>query len=795
MTSLALFTNAPVTAQSEPSQPVTGSLPSGITPDATANVRAFLSFRPNPVGVGQTILINMWTSVAPGAGRMHRDYTLTITKPNGEKVVEKFDTYPNDGTAWFEYVVDEPGEWKLKFDFLGTYFPAGYYVDGEIVNATTGGTRYTESAYYPPHSTAEQTLTVQDAQVYSWPPAPLPTDYWTRPVSMMNREWWPILGNYPWPYGNDGYDYAGPYVISPNTAHVAWKRQGDIYGLIGAELGTMSNYQGGIGGVGAGSPTVIYIGRGYQTFNKPGVGPVAQCYDIRTGEIFYEIPIAQGGVTPTILSYPPVGSLGYITPELMTISNNRLIKINPWTGIVTLNVTAMSGTFHSGAYILSIQTNNTAAGRRLINWTTVGTSTNFASRVQSNVSLSVTSINLYDFNSGNGFQVSGISKGGAFVQQRIIGVSLKTGALLWNVTIDEPNYSGSCNVADNSKVAILSANGYFVALDQATGNQVWKGEQMDYPWDAPAFGAYDIGSAYGMIYRSAYSGMYAFNWDDGKIAWKYEAPAIAFETPYVNENGTGVYSWNGGMLIADGKVYNYNAEHSPTMPITRGWRLHCINATTGSGIWNITGFSASRNFQGATADGYLAFDNFYDGYLYVFGKGKSATTVSAPQTEITTGTKAIISGTVLDQSPAQAGTPCVSKESMTAWMEYLHMQTQIPMDVVGVPVSIDAVDPNGNSIHIATVTTDMSGTFGYAWTPEIAGEYKITATFAGDDSYGSSWAQTYATVAEAPQASPTPSAISFDAINNTVTTTIVGGVVAIIIAIALVGLLILKKRP
>ena len=110
MTSLALF-SSPVNAQSEPTQPVTGALPQGITPDATANVRAFLSFRPNPVGVGQTILINMWTSVAPGAGRMHRDYTLTLTKPDGAQVVEKFDTYPNDGTAWCEYVVDQPGEW------------------------------------------------------------------------------------------------------------------------------------------------------------------------------------------------------------------------------------------------------------------------------------------------------------------------------------------------------------------------------------------------------------------------------------------------------------------------------------------------------------------------------------------------------------------------------------------------------------------------------------------------------------------------------------------------------------
>ena len=141
---------------------------------------------------------------------------------------------------------------------------------------------------------------------------------------------------------------------------------------------------------------------------------------------------------------------------------------------------------------------------------------------------------------------------------------------------------------------------------------------------------------------------------------------------------------------------------------------------------------------GAVADGYLTANNEYDGYTYVFGKGKSATTVSAPQTQITAGQSVIISGTVLDQSPAQPGTPCVSKDSMGEWMAYLHMQHSVPANVIGVPVLIDAVDPNGNFVPIATVTSDMSGTFGYTWTPTIPGQYKITATFMGDDSYGGS---------------------------------------------------------
>ena len=124
------------------------------------------------------------------------------------------------------------------------------------------------------------------------------------------------------------------------------------------------------------------------------------------------------------------------------------------------------------------------------------------------------------------------------------------------------------------------------------------------------------------------------------------------------------------------------------------------------------------------------------------------------------------------------------------------MQTQCPANVTGVPVSIDAVDPNGNNVHITTVTSDASGTFGYTWTPTTPGQWKITATFAGDDSYGSSWAETYATVtAPTPTATPTPTAAPAASV---VDTYFVPAVIAIILAIVIVGALIIlmqRKRP
>ncbi len=135
---------------------------------------------------------------------------------------------------------------------------------------------------------------------------------------------------------------------------------------------------------------------------------------------------------------------------------------------------------------------------------------------------------------------------------------------------------------------------------------------------------------------------------------------------------------------------------------------------------------------------------------------------------------------------------------MSTWMEYVHMQKPIPnnVTVAGVPVSIDAVDPNGNYVQIADVTSDVSGTFSYMWAPGIAGKYIVTTTFMGYDSYGSSWAETAVGVVQAPQTTSTPTV----APSNLATTTdlmtyIVAAGIAIIIAIAIVGALILRKHP
>jgi len=831
-------------------------LPAGVTPDVTVDSRIALSFRPNPVGVGQTVLVNVWNEPPNAVTRFIRGYKVTIEAPDGTTDVRTFDSYQADSTGWFEFIPDQVGEWKLKAELPGAYWPAGNYTMPPGTSRGDADPPYTEnyplSLYERPSSTEWQTLVVQEEMVLSWPAIPLPSDYWTRPIVPENREWWVIAGDYPWygpaaqgcvdsgvfpadtnTYYNGAYSFT-PYVQGPNSCHIVWKRlDNPTSGIVGGDYGYVSATTSG------NPPEIIFQGMCYNSITRPYDGTtqaVWTCSDLRTGEVYWE----RTGVTaPSYIEYsegtPSVpgaeASVG-VSTSLIAISGNRLIKYNPNTGAVTVNVSipSMTNYYVANGVVLSVQTVNTTGGPgaagtptvgiyRLINWTTLGTSSDLTSRIVSNISRPRANLGPYgggagtawDMETGMSFNIRETNffdladMGYPYVDitydnatgyrlgTRIQAYNLVTGEIAWDISVPETEYSGTTTVADHGKIACLMKEGYYMVWDQRTGKLLYRTEQMDYPWDSYAFGAYAQASAYGMFYRFGYGAIYAFDWDTGKIVWRYHAYANPYETPYTDADGNTVYSFNTGATVADGKLYIYNTEHTPTQPITRGWGLHCVNATTGEGIWNITTPGSSR-----VADGYLTV-GCSDGYMYVFGKGKSATTVTAPQTAVPLGTAVLLRGTVLDQSPAQPGTPCVSKDSMKNQMEYLHRNQPIDgifhnVTMTGVPVAITAIDSNNNVVDIGTATTNpYDGTFSIAWTPEIEGIYKITASFLGDDSYGSSLGGTSLLVGPAPAATATPEPA--EAPDNTpIIYTVIVAAIAIILAVAIVGILILRKR-
>ncbi len=171
--------NAQVTIQGgAPANAPNGAiaLPTGKTADYQVAPNAYLSFRPNPVGVNQNILVNIWIDPGPSYARYFPGNKVTITKPDGTQDVVTLNSYPADGTSWFEYTVTQVGIWTFKYDFPGGYFPAGNYTIPPGVNMAGYTESYTKSVYYLPASTPVQNLTVQQDMISSWQATTLPTN-------------------------------------------------------------------------------------------------------------------------------------------------------------------------------------------------------------------------------------------------------------------------------------------------------------------------------------------------------------------------------------------------------------------------------------------------------------------------------------------------------------------------------------------------------------------------------------------------------------------------------------------
>ena len=249
----------------------------------------------------------------------------------------------------------------------------------------------------------------------------------------------------------------------------------------------------------------------------------------------------------------------------------------------------------------------------------------------------------------------------------------------------------------------------------------------------------------------------------GKFDWpmfRYElnntgySPSLAPDDDTVLWSKEFTYEIKSNPTIKDEKFYIVDNTQEP---LGRGGDVYCLNPFTGEEIWKIAGVwgGGGQGEIGPIVDGYAIFSNMYDGNNYCYGKGKSATTISAPQTGIPLGESVMLTGTVLDQSPAQPGTPCVSKESMALQMEHIHKQMPIAglwnnETITGVPVMLTAMGPDGYVDIGTTTSSGYYGTFGIAWTPPDEGTYEIIASFEGDDSYGSSGASTFVSVGPAP---------------------------------------------
>jgi hypothetical protein len=363
------------------------------------------------------------------------------------------------------------------------------------------------------------------------------------------------------------------------------------------------------------------------------------------------------------------------------------------------------------------------------------------------------------------------------------------------------------NVGDGVFTTIIKESGLVQAFSVKTGKEVWH-TTLTGDNGAP-INPYDtVGGIKGNIYGNSFyifgfgGDIWSLDMATGNVNWYTNTTKITGDAGANTPYGvwpiwvqTGIGGGGGVMFIEEGH------EYSP--PLFLGSQLLAINCTDGSPVWKIASFDVDANPE--LAYGIMTTLNAYDNQVYAYGKGPSATTVSAPQVGVTTATPVTISGTVMDVSAgAQQGAvvgkfsnglPAVSDASMSGFMESVYMQQPIPFNTTGVPVTISVIDANGNFRTIGTTTSDATGTYALNWTPDISGAYTVIAQFAGSNGYYPSTAETHFYASEAATTAPTTGPVSNVATTGDLALYMAAGVIAIIIAIAIVGLLLLRKKP
>jgi outer membrane protein assembly factor BamB len=396
-----------------------------------------------------------------------------------------------------------------------------------------------------------------------------------------------------------------------------------------------------------------------------------------------------------------------------------------------------------------------------------------------------------------------------------IGVNLNAtrasrGKVLWSNPVNAPSgnltvYYAGADPTVNVFVETRKETLNFVGYSLTTGKQIWDAtpsqESFDYygqPGPAQPYGQV----AYGKLYSSGYGGtVYCYDLTNGDLLWTYgnggegNSTRAGLNTPY------GVYPTYIN-AIGNGIIYLVTTEHTIETPIYKGALARAINATDGTEIWTLSAYTGEFiSMSYAIADGYATLFNGYGNQIYVVGRGPSATTVTASPKVSVHGDSVLVEGTVTDISAGTTqdeqaarfpnGVPAVADENMTEWMGYVYQQKPCPTDVTGVEVVIEVLDPNNNYYEVGRTTSDASGMFKASFTPEVPGEYTIIASFAGSEAYYGSYAETAINVENAPAATPAPTPTPAPMTDTYVT----GFSIAIIIAIAIVGILLLRKRP
>lgn len=773
----------------------------------------FIAVSPDPIGVNQQVSVtSIIANVPPPQFPEDRprygywnDLTLTINKPDATTETRTGLSTAEAGTGYYLYTPTMVGEYKFQYSFPGQTIEVG---------PDAGD-------YYKPSVSPVISLTVQEDPIEYLPEVPLPTDYWTTPIYGENRDWVKIAGNW---LGMEDYEPSGdgynPYTLAPNSAHILWKNQEMFGGIIqtGDSLNPYTGYTGRrpdekfqpiiIGGrLYMNAPVFYGIYGGSTTRNG------FKCVDLFTGEeIWSNIPSEEKYITMGQVVHHQSTAQEGIFPYLWETSGSGWTMYDAWTGEWVLDIEGVQGgtnIFGPQGEILrySLDSRNNKltmwnssklllTGMRVIgvaiDWAPSKGVYNYTEGIQWTVDVQDVAGNPSIAYLSDDILLASVEFGFTEDQPYVIrqdcAYSLKPedkGRLLWvkNHTMFD-DQDGINSFSDGVYISFARDKLQWFGYDANTGADKWAAEPFDTAFSMYSGRDDNTVIAEGVIYNCGYDGMVrALDLETGELIWSWFTGSGGLDSPY---GGWALHGGYTGPRFADGKVFVINQEHTPLSTPWKGGKVYAIDGETGEEVWRISGTQAEA-CPAAVAYGVFVYLNGYDSCVYAFGKGPSKTTVTAPKVEIVQGQTIVIEGTVTDQSAGQPDTPCISDEDMTAWMEYLHMQQLIPADAKGVEVSLDVIDANGNFRNIGTAISDISGVFSYAWEPDIPGQYTLIATFAGSESYGSSFAQTSFYVEGSP--TPTPPLEATPA--PPTDTYVMGFGIAILAAVIIIGVVLI----
>ena len=796
---------------------------------------------PNPIGVGQETLLHVGISAQtawPQPG--WEGLTVTVTKPDGTtQTLGPFTTDTTGGTGT-TYTPTMAGTYYLQTNFPQQI--CKYAAAGIPANTTMLANQSEKLA-----------LIVTEEPRTFYPGTPLPTEYWTRPINNQFREWGTIAGNWLTTPNNR---YA-PYNDAPETPHVLWTQPLAEGGVVGGDLGnngyeTGDAYEGKyVGHVIING--IIYLNRqiaqnAMAAFNSSTLQQTVVAIKLQTGEILWEKVLGDNerisfGQTMFWKTMNMYGGFAYIWTTVGSTWN----AYDPLTGRWEWSIKdAPSGTRNYGpnGEILVYTVDTTNGWMTQWNSTTLVYKTYYdyyMSRPQDQAVAGYYSERWRPqgivFNSSKGYDWNvTIPKGlpgnaNAYFPENLItggyinstgrvtdqpismwAISLKQGqrgTLLYNKNWQPPTGGltlgfAARNIDDKVFTVRAKEIAAFFGFNIETGEFLWG------PTDSRGYMDWYMGGpsgengmmANGFLYLGTVAGqLQAINVKTGKTMWTY--------------NNTQPYTelmWGGDKwpiefaFISDGKVYLLHTEHSGNSPLPRGAPFVCLNATTGDVIFRVDGLLRHTVWGGdpMIADSTMVTFCTYDNRIYAVGKGPSATTLITPSISVPSGSSVMLQGTITDISAGTEefartsrfpnGVPAVSDDSQGEWMKYVYQQTIRPTDVTGVEVTLSVVDSNGNYREIGKTTSSSDGYYSFAWSPDITGKYQVYASFAGSEAYYPSHAEG-AFVVDAPQTTPKPQEqIALPQTEMYIT----AGVIAIIVAIAIVGALILiavRKRP